>query len=101
MNSALMKSLLGASCLTMLAVGSAAAGGLERGGYNIDLLFDPNRFASEVTGAYVMPDREVTNARDTNPRDGLGSNGRGGNFRRGRGNYRGGRGGRSSSQAAS
>lgn len=78
MNSALMKSLLGASCLTMLAVGSAAAGGLERGGYNIDLLFDPNRFASEVTGAYVMPDREVTNARDTNPRDGLGSNGRGG-----------------------
>lgn len=72
------KSLLSTACLTMLAVGSAQAGGLERGGYNIDLLFDPSRFASEVTGSYVMPDREIKNARDTNPRDGIGANGRGG-----------------------
>lgn len=72
------KSLLSTACLTMLAVGSAQAGGLERGGYNIDLLFDPSRFASEVTGSYVMPDREIKNARDTNPSDGIGANGRGG-----------------------
>ncbi len=39
MNDKLAKSLLGTACLTMLAVGSANAGGLERGGYNIDLLF--------------------------------------------------------------
>lgn len=71
------KSLLSTACLTMLAVVSAQAGGLERGGYNIDLLFDPSRFASEVTGAYVMPDREIKNAVDIDPTDGLGANGGG------------------------
>jgi len=77
MNSALLKSLLGASGLTMLAVGSAAAGGLERGGYNIDLLFDPSRFASEVTATYVSPQRDLQDVRDINASNGIGSNGRG------------------------
>lgn len=41
------------------------AGGLERGGYNIDLLFDPSRFASEAAATYVSPQRELKNVVDT------------------------------------
>ena len=32
------------------------AGGLERGGYNIDLLFDNSRFAVQSGATYVMQD---------------------------------------------
>ncbi|WP_040674236.1 OmpP1/FadL family transporter [Rhizobium grahamii] len=42
------------------------AGGLDRGGYNIDLLFDQSRFSSQAAVIYVMPQRELKNARDTN-----------------------------------
>jgi long-chain fatty acid transport protein len=41
------------------------AGGLERGGYNIDLLFDSSRFASEAAATYVSPQRELKNVVDT------------------------------------
>jgi long-chain fatty acid transport protein len=82
MGNAAFKSILGASCLSLAAatmmVPSAQAGGLERGGYNIDLLFDPARFASEASVAYVMPQRDVENVVDINPGNGLGSNGLGG-----------------------
>ncbi len=44
----------------------AFAGGLERGGYNIDLLFDSSRFAAESTATFVAPQRKLKNARDTN-----------------------------------
>ena len=44
----------------------AFAGGLERGGYNIDLLFDSSRFASESTATFVAPQRKLKNVRDTN-----------------------------------
>ena len=49
---------------------SAHAGGLERGGYDIDLLFDPAPFTGEVSGTYVMPQRKLKNAVDTDPSDG-------------------------------
>ncbi|MCF6370712.1 OmpP1/FadL family transporter [Rhizobium halophilum] len=49
---------------------TAMAGGLERGGYNIDLLFDPGRFAAESTATYVMPQRKLKNVVDTNPLNG-------------------------------
>ncbi|HEV7436324.1 MAG TPA: OmpP1/FadL family transporter [Pseudorhizobium sp.] len=49
---------------------TAMAGGLERGGYNIDLLFDPGRFAAESTATYVMPQRKLKNVIDTNPLNG-------------------------------
>ncbi|KKX25396.1 OmpP1/FadL family transporter [Rhizobium sp. LC145] len=50
---------------------TALAGGLERGGgYNIDLLFDPSRFAVESTATFVMPQRKVKNVRDINPANG-------------------------------
>ncbi|MDO1585092.1 OmpP1/FadL family transporter [Rhizobium oryzicola] len=57
---------------------TALAGGLERGGYNIDLLFDPSTVAGEATATYVMPDRKIRNATDINRANGLGSDGRNG-----------------------
>ncbi|MGE8103818.1 OmpP1/FadL family transporter [Allorhizobium sp. NPDC080224] len=46
-------------------VGGAQAGGLERGGYNIDLLFDPGQYVFESGVTYVAPDRTLKNVRDT------------------------------------
>lgn len=57
---------------------TAFAGGLERGGYNIDQLFDASQFSIQSGVIYVMPQRKLKNAKDTDPSDGLGSNGRGG-----------------------
>ncbi|WP_454849225.1 outer membrane protein transport protein [Rhizobium binxianense] len=54
------------------------AGGLERGGYNIDLLFDDSRFAVQSGMIYVMPQRKLKNVKDTDPSDGIGNNGIGG-----------------------
>lgn len=70
----------GAVCLAVgiASVTPAFAGGLDRGGYNIDQLFDasPFTFSSGVT--YVMPQRKLKNVRDTDATDGLGTNGVGG-----------------------
>ncbi|WP_105374851.1 OmpP1/FadL family transporter [Neorhizobium huautlense] len=49
---------------------TALAGGLDRGGYNIDLLFDPSRFAVESSATFVMPQRKVKNVRDIRAADG-------------------------------
>ena len=78
MKRVLVTSLFGVGCISMASIGSAFAGGLERGGYNIDLLFDPSRFAADATATYVMPDRTLDNVVDIDPADGLGSNGIGG-----------------------
>jgi len=49
----------------LLAVQAPAfAGGLERGGYNIDLLFDPSSVAAEAATTFVAPQRELKNVRD-------------------------------------
>ncbi|MBA8880800.1 OmpP1/FadL family transporter [Phyllobacterium myrsinacearum] len=63
----------GALLLTGVAT-AAQAGGLERGGYNWDLLFSEERFATEGGVIYVMPDRKIKNAKDTDPRDGNNNN---------------------------
>ena len=60
--------------LLVAAIGCALqspawAGGLERSGYNIDLLFDPSRFAAESTATFVMPQRKLKNVTD-NPTSG-------------------------------
>lgn len=68
---------LGAGLAFVLWSGTAGAGGLERDGYNIDLLFEPG-FATEATATYVNPQRKLNNVRDTNPDNGIGSNGIGG-----------------------
>ncbi|TPN59659.1 transporter [Mesorhizobium sp. B1-1-4] len=67
MNNLRLKALLGAGCFSLALLGtamsSAHAGGLERGGYDIDLLFDPAPFATDAEATYVMPDRKYENAR--------------------------------------
>lgn len=73
-----LKALLGAGCFSLALIGTAQAGGLERGGYNIDLLFDPSQVAGEVSGTYVMPDRTLNNVVDIDPSDGIGTTGFGG-----------------------
>jgi long-chain fatty acid transport protein len=62
----------------MLVASAAQAGGLERSGYNVDLLFDPSDYAAEATATYVNPQRELKNVTDINPANGIGSNGIGG-----------------------
>lgn len=51
----------------ILVASAAHAGGLERGGYNIDLLFDPSDYAVEATATYVNPQRELKNVKDGIP----------------------------------
>lgn len=74
MNILRLKALLGAGCFSIAMVGAAIApahaGGLERGWYDIDLLFDPAQVTGEVTGTYVMPKRELKNVKDADPSDG-------------------------------
>lgn len=54
------------------------AGGLDRGGYNIDQLFDTSPFSFQSGVTYVMPQRKLKNAQDVDPSNGLGNNGLGG-----------------------
>ncbi|ESZ48338.1 long-chain fatty acid transporter [Mesorhizobium sp. L2C054A000] len=67
MNNLRLKTLLGAGCFSLGLIGSVHAGGLERGGYDIDLLFDPAQVTGEVTGTYVMPQRDLKNVVDIDP----------------------------------
>lgn len=67
-----------AAVAVLLTTTAASAGGLERGGYNIDLLFDPSDYAAEAAATYVNPQRELNNVVDENLSDGVGSNGIGG-----------------------
>lgn len=66
MNNLRLRALLGAGCFSLALIGTAMhpahAGGLERGGYDIDLLFDPAPFATEAESTFVMPDRKYKNA---------------------------------------
>jgi long-chain fatty acid transport protein len=77
MSSSIKKIIFGLAGASILAT-AANAGGLERGGYNIDLLFDDSRAAFDATGAYVMPQRQLKNVQDTDASDGIGSDGIGG-----------------------
>ncbi|TGR36005.1 transporter, partial [Mesorhizobium sp. M1C.F.Ca.ET.195.01.1.1] len=52
------------------AIGCAPAGGLERGGYDIDLLFDPAQVTGEASATYVMPQRDLKNVVDIDPTNG-------------------------------
>ncbi|RVD39466.1 transporter [Mesorhizobium sp. M4A.F.Ca.ET.020.02.1.1] len=70
MNNLRLKALLGAGCFSLAAIGSAHAGGLERGGYDIDLLFDPAQVTGEASATYVMPQRDLKNVVDIDPTNG-------------------------------
>lgn len=69
-----MNTLIGkgaiAIALASAAAGSAFAGGLERQGYDIDLLFDPSKAAMEAGVVYVNPNRDLKNVVDTDPTNG-------------------------------
>lgn len=54
----------------LLAATSASAGGLERAGYNIDLLFDPSDYVFDTSATYVNPQRDLKNVRDNIGADG-------------------------------
>ena len=54
-----------AAVAVLLTTTAVNAGGLERGGYNIDLLFDPSDYAAEAAATYVNPQRELENVEDT------------------------------------
>ena len=54
------------AAIALMAATPAYAGGLERGGYNIDLLFDPSDYAAEAAVTYVNPQRKLNNVRDSN-----------------------------------
>jgi long-chain fatty acid transport protein len=66
----LLLAAIGGGLMTVAVNGAANAGGLERGGYNVDLLFDTSRVGAEMSGTYVWPDRELNNVVDTDPTDG-------------------------------
>ncbi|AUX76164.1 MULTISPECIES: OmpP1/FadL family transporter [Sinorhizobium] len=66
----LKKSIL-AAVAGVLVASAAQAGGLERSGYNIDLLFDPSDYAAEATATYVSPQRELKNVVDTDTTTGF------------------------------
>jgi long-chain fatty acid transport protein len=67
-----------AATLLFLMSGAAKAGGLERGGYDVDLLFDPSPIAGQVSATFVMPERKLNDVVDTNASDGIGTTGIGG-----------------------
>jgi long-chain fatty acid transport protein len=56
------------ACSAMTEV--AFAGGIERGGYDIDRLFDTSRYVIDGGVTYVMPDRKLKNVKDVNPKNG-------------------------------
>ncbi|MGD9480963.1 UNVERIFIED_ORG: OmpP1/FadL family transporter [Roseateles sp. XES5] len=63
------------AAVALLTATSAHAGGLERAGYNIDLLFEPSGYAIETGLTYVNPQRKLNNVVD-NPADGGNISGR-------------------------
>lgn len=52
-------SLLLAGCACLAVANGASAGGFDRGGVNIDLLFDPSDYAAEASATYVAPQRDL------------------------------------------
>ncbi|WP_434712862.1 OmpP1/FadL family transporter [Rhizobium sp. YTUHZ045] len=55
------------SLVFLSSLGSPSfAGGLERGGYNIDQLFDTSPFSFQSGVTYVTPQRKLKDVRDTN-----------------------------------
>lgn len=69
-----ISTIVGSALLLASVATAAQAGGLERGGYNWDLLFSEERFVTEGGVIYVMPDRKIKNAKDIDPRDGDNNN---------------------------
>ncbi|MCF6118560.1 MULTISPECIES: outer membrane protein transport protein [Mesorhizobium] len=63
MNNLRRKALLGAGCFSLLMSGVANAGGFDRGGVNIDQLFDAAPYSFDAGVTYVSPQRTLKNVR--------------------------------------
>ncbi|RWP49122.1 OmpP1/FadL family transporter [Mesorhizobium sp.] len=61
MNNLRLKALLGAGCFSLLISGVANAGGFDRGGVNIDQLFDAAPYSFDAGITYVSPQRTLKN----------------------------------------
>ncbi|MER8438698.1 OmpP1/FadL family transporter [Mesorhizobium sp. M1312] len=61
MNNLRLKALLGAGCFSLLMSGAANAGGFDRGGVNIDQLFDAAPYSFDAGVTYVSPQRTLKN----------------------------------------
>ncbi|MER8485937.1 OmpP1/FadL family transporter [Mesorhizobium sp. M1322] len=61
MNNLRLKALLGAGCFSLLMSGAANAGGFDRGGVNIDQLFDASPYSFDAGVTYVSPQRTLKN----------------------------------------
>lgn len=57
MNNKILKSLLGATCLSLAVIGSANAGGFSRGSADTDILYEPGDFNMRTGMTFVSPDR--------------------------------------------
>jgi long-chain fatty acid transport protein len=55
--------LLAAGCALVGMAGAAFAGGYDRGGITLDLLFDESPYAAETAVTYITPDRKLENVR--------------------------------------
>ncbi|ESZ10841.1 OmpP1/FadL family transporter [Mesorhizobium sp. L48C026A00] len=63
MNNLRLKALLGAGCFSLLMSSVANAGGFDRGGVNIDQLFDTAPYSVDAGVTYVSPQRTLKNVR--------------------------------------
>ncbi|RWM14471.1 MAG: TonB-dependent receptor [Mesorhizobium sp.] len=61
MNNLRLKALLGAGCFSLSVLGVANAGGFDRGGVNIDQLFDAAPYSFDAGVTYVSPQRTLKN----------------------------------------
>ncbi|RUV67103.1 MAG: transporter [Mesorhizobium sp.] len=61
MNNLRLKALLGTGCFSLLISGVANAGGFDRGGVNIDQLFDAAPYSVDAGVTYVSPQRTLKN----------------------------------------
>ncbi|WP_027061144.1 OmpP1/FadL family transporter [Mesorhizobium loti] len=62
MNNLRLKALVGAGCFS-LVVSAASAGGFDRGGVNIDQLFDASPYSFDAGVTYVSPQRKLKNVK--------------------------------------
>lgn len=60
MNRLLLKSLLGATCLSMAIVGTANAGGFSRGSADTDIIYEDSNFSMRSSVTFVSPRREFS-----------------------------------------
>ncbi|EDQ33346.1 Long-chain fatty acid transport protein [Hoeflea phototrophica DFL-43] len=56
-----LKFTVAAMAASVAVVSAAQAGGFDRGGVNIDMLFDESRFATDAAVTIVLPQREINN----------------------------------------